>query len=160
MADLHLAKANSLPDAARIAGYAGLFPQLLAALMTLANSEYHWVGLAAAYGYAAFIFSFLGGIWWGFGVIARKDGVDANPIFLAAVSPSLIAFATYLPWILGFDWPGPSMLLLGLGLMMSPLVDRWLQSQCHLPDGWMRLRWQLSLGLGGLTFTLGIVALS
>ena len=160
MADLHLTKAHSLPNAARIAGYAGLLPQLLAALMILADSEYRWVGLAAAYGYAAFIFSFLGGIWWGFGVIARKDGVDANPIFLAAVSPSLIAFATYLPWILGLDWPGPSMLLLGLGLMMSPLVDRWLQSQCHLPDGWMRLRWQLSLGLGGLTFILGIVALS
>ena len=160
MADLHLTKADSLPDAARIAGYAGLLPQLIALLMILTDSEWRWVGLTAAYGYAAFIFSFLGGIWWGFGVTARKEGIDAGPILIAAVAPSLIAFATYLPWILGLDWPGPSMLFLGVGLMMSPLVDRWLQSQCHVPDGWMRLRWQLALGLGGLTFILGIVALS
>ena len=150
---------QDVPVAAQIAGYAGLLPQIIAVLMILSDDELRWIGLAAAYGYAAFIFSFLGGIWWGFGVIARKEGIDAGPIFMTAVAPSLIAFATYLPWIFGLDWPGPSMLLLGLCLMLSPLVDRWLQSQCHLPDGWMRLRWHLSLGLGGLTLILGMVAL-
>lgn len=136
-----------------------MLPQIVALAMVLSGNDLHWIGLAAAYGYAAFIFSFLGGIWWGFGVIARKDGVDAGPIFIAAVTPSLIAFASYLPWIWGLDWPGPSMLLLGACLMLSPLIDRWLQSQCHLPPGWMRMRWSLSLGLGALTFVLGLVAL-
>jgi peptidoglycan/LPS O-acetylase OafA/YrhL len=148
-----------LPNAALLAGYAGLLPQIIAAVLLLSGSEYQWSALAIAYGYATFIFSFLGGIWWGFGVVARKEEADAGPIFMVAVAPSLIAFLTYLPWIWGLDWPGPSLLLIGLCLMLSPLVDRWLQPRCNLPDGWMRLRWHLSLGLGGLTFVLGILAL-
>ena len=157
--EVQSAKIPALPVAAQIAGYAGLSPQLIAAFMIWSDTELRWIGLAAAYGYAAFIFSFLGGTWWGFGVIARKKDAPAGTIFMLAVAPSLIAFVTYLPWIWGLDWPGPSMLLLGLCLMLSPLVDRWLMLRCHLPDGWLRLRWQLSLGLGGLTFMLGIVAL-
>lgn len=127
--------------------------------MVFSSDEYRWTGLAAAYGYAAFILSFLGGMWWGFGVGTRKASAPAGPILIAAVGPSLIAFLSYMPWIWGLDWPGPSMLLLGLCLMLSPFIDRWLQSQCHLPAGWMRMRWTLSLGLGGLTFFLGILAL-
>lgn len=150
---------KSLPVAAHIAGYAGLLPQLFALTIVVSGSDLKWIGLASAYGYAAFIFSFLGGIWWGFGVVARRDGVDPGPIFIAAIAPSLIAFASYLPWIWGLEWPGPSMLLIGLCLMLSPLVDRWLQSQCHLPSGWMRMRWMLSLGLGAITLALGLVAL-
>ena len=151
--------AYALPSAAYIAGYAGLLPQIIATAMVIANDELRWIGLASAYGYAAFIFSFLGGIWWGIGVAALKDGAPAGPVFMAAVAPSLITVLTYLPWIWGLDWPGPSMLLLGMCLLFSPLVDQWLQSQCRLPGGWMRLRWGLSLGLGGLTIVLGIVAL-
>ena len=158
--EVQSAKTPALPFAAQIAGYAGLSPLLIAAVMIWSDDELRWIGLAAAYGYAAFIFSFLGGIWWGFGVIAQKEDAPAGTIFMLAVAPSLIAFVTYLPWIWGLDWPGPSMLLLGLCLMLSPFVDRWLMSQCRLPDGWMRLRWHLSLGLGGLTFMLGIVALA
>jgi Protein of unknown function (DUF3429) len=149
---------SELPQAALVAGYAGLLPQIIAVMLVLSDSEYRWTGLAAAYGYAAFIFSFLGGIWWGFGVIARKEGTAAGPIFILAVAPSLIAFASYLPWIWGWDWPGPSLAWIGLFLMASPLVDRWLKTRCHLPDGWMRMRWHLSLGLGGLTFLLAALA--
>jgi hypothetical protein len=159
MIDATIIPVRSLPRAAHIAGYAGLLPQIIATAMVFAGEELRWIGLASAYGYAAFIFSFLGGIWWGFGVIARKESAPAGPIFIAAVAPSLIAFLSYMPWIWGLDWPGPSMVLLGLCLMFSPLVDRWLQSICHLPFGWMQMRWALSLGLGGLTFALGITVL-
>ncbi len=143
-----------IPRAAFIAGYAGLLPQLIAAALVLSGSEYRWTGLAAAYGYAAMIFSFLGGMWWGFGVTTRKDDASALAIFALAVAPSLIAFATYLPWIWGWEWPGPSMAWLGIFLLLSPLGDRWLASRCTLPAGWMKLRLQLSIGLGGLTLFL------
>ena len=56
------------------------------------------------------------------------------------------------------DWPGPSLAWIGLFLMSSPLVDRWLMGKCNLPDGWMKLRWHLSLGLGGLTLLLAALA--
>jgi Protein of unknown function (DUF3429) len=146
-----------LPKAAFLAGYAGLLPQLIAVALVFSGSEYRWTGLAAAYGYSAFIFSFLGGIWWGFGMIARKEGINAAPIFMLSVAPSLIAFASYLPWILGWDWPGPSLAWIGFFLMLSPLADRWLMQKCELPRGWMRLRWHLSLGLGGLTVLLAVL---
>lgn len=148
----------ALPNAALVAGYAGLLPQIVAVLLVLSDSEYRWTGLAAAYGYSALIFSFLGGIWWGFGAIGRKPEVEAGPIFFLAVAPSLIALASYLPWIWGWDWPGPSLAGIGIFLMASPLADRWLQARCHLPEGWMRMRWHLSLGLGGLTLLLAALA--
>lgn len=143
-----------IPKAAFIAGYAGLLPQIIAAAMVLSGSEYQWTGLALAYGYAAFIFSFIGGMWWGLGVTTRKDEASAHGIFALAVAPSLLALATYLPWIWGLTWPGPSLAYLGFFLLLSPLGDRWLSSRCALPPGWMKLRWHLSLGLGGLTLLL------
>ena len=60
-----------IPKAAFIAGYAGLLPQVIAAIMVLSGSEYQWTGLALAYGYAAFIFSFIGGMWWALGMTTR-----------------------------------------------------------------------------------------
>ena len=149
---------QKLPKAAFWAGYTGLIPQIIAGILALSGAEYRWTGLAAAYGYAAFIFSFLGGMWWGVGVSTRKAGVDAGPIIALAVAPSLIAFISYLPWIWGWEWPGPSMAWIGLFLMLSPLADRWLSRKCDLPEGWMKLRWHLSLGLGGLTFLLAALA--
>lgn len=156
MAGMHATEVDTLPEAARLAGYAGLLPQLIALLMISTGNEWRWVGLAAAYGYAAIIFSFLGGIWWGFGVVARKPGVAAPTIFVLAIAPSLIAFGTYLPWIFGLEWPGPSMAVIGICLMLSPLGDRWLMQRCNLPQGWMAMRWRLSLGLGGLTLLLAV----
>lgn len=143
-----------IPKAAFIAGYAGLLPQIIAAAMVLSGSEYQWTGLALAYGYAAFIFSFIGGMWWGLGVTTRKDDASAHGIFALAVAPSLLALATYVPWIWGLTWPGPSLAYLGFFLLLSPLGDRWLSSRCALPSGWMKLRWHLSLGLGGVTLLL------
>jgi hypothetical protein len=111
-----------------------------------------------AYGYAAFIFSFIGGMWWALGATTRRDDASANGIFALAVAPSLLALATYAPWILGWEWPGPSMAWLGFFLLLSPLADRWLSARCALPAGWMKLRWHLSIGLGGLTLLLAGLA--
>jgi Protein of unknown function (DUF3429) len=147
-----------IPKEAFVAGYAGLLPQVIAAAMVLSGMEYRWTGLAAAYGYAAFIFSFLGGMWWGIAVTTRNNDVSVNGIFALAVAPSLLSLATYLPWIWGWEWPGPSLVWLGIFLMLSPLADRWLSSRCALPPGWMKLRWHLSIGLGGITLFLAVFA--
>ncbi|MFN3619965.1 DUF3429 domain-containing protein [Sphingorhabdus sp.] len=158
MTDSAIFTLRPIPKAAFVAGYAGLLPQVIAAAMVLSGSEYRWTGLALAYGYAAFIFSFIGGMWWGLGVTTRKDDVSANGIFALSVAPSLLAMASYLPWIWGLTWPGPSMAWLGFLLLLSPLGDRWLSSRCALPPGWMKLRWHLSIGLGGVTLLLAALA--
>jgi cbb3-type cytochrome oxidase subunit 3 len=147
-----------IPKAVFIAGYAGLLPQIITAAMVVSGSEYRWTGLALAYGYAAFIFSFIGGMWWALGATTRQDDASANGIFALAVAPSLLALATYAPWIFGWEWPGPSMAWLGFFLLLSPLADRWLSARCALPAGWMKLRWHLSIGLGGLTLLLAGLA--
>jgi hypothetical protein len=63
----------------------------------------------------------------------------------------LISLAAYLPWIFGWSWPGPSLVVMAACLLLSPLVDRELALTISLPQGWLTLRRNLSLGLGALT---------
>lgn len=148
---------DEIPKAPRLLGIAGLLPPVFLALAALFGPpEWQWSALAIAYAYAALIFSFLGGIWWGLAV-SHKDAPDW--IYIAAVLPSLIALMTYVPWILGLSWPGPSMLLLGLCIMLSPLVDQRLVA-AGMESAWLlTLRWILSFGLGLLTLTMAAIAL-
>jgi hypothetical protein len=105
--------------------------------------------LSLGYAYAALILSFLGGMWWG---LAARQAERCPPwIWWAAVAPSLVAFATAFPWAVGGAWPGPSLVILGIALILSLLVDRRLVSLGIAPDWWMGLRVPLSLGLGSLT---------
>mgnify|MGYP001412515250 FL=1 len=143
----------ALPQSLRQLGYAGLLPQAAALVVALDGGEWRWTALAVGFGYAALIFSFLGGVWWGIGV-ARDDA--PGWIFAVAVVPSLIALAAYLPWIAGYNWPGPSLLVIGACLLLTPLVDRAIG---FLPAGWLALRLQLSLGLGAMSLALGVLAL-
>jgi len=132
-------------------GYSGLMPQLFIVLYASQGVENLWIGKAAGFGYAALILSFLGGTWWGLGLKMTKA---PNWVFVIAVAPSLLAFATYLPWIWGMEWPNPSLFALGAALLASPIVDRLLAKQAEIPSGWLKLRFRLSMGLAVLTVAL------
>lgn len=153
MTERNLEQVESLPPIAEKLGYAGLLPQALAVLLVFGGGEWRWVALAAGFAYAALIFSFLGGIWWGQAVASY-----AAPkwIFAIAVLPSLIGLAAFMPWTVGWNWPGPSLIVLGAGLALSPLIDR---SIAQNSKRWIALRWKLSVGLGALTLMLGLLAL-
>jgi hypothetical protein len=140
-----------LPRAALRFGFAGLIPQLIALFLVATDAEQRWSALAVGYAYAALIFSFLGGVWWGQALSTKNAPLW---IYAAAVAPSLIALATYVPWVIGAEWPGPSLVVLGLCLILSPLVDHAIGRSVTLPVGWMKLRMMLSGGLGGLTLLL------
>ena len=145
---------RAVPARARALGLAGLLPQAALLLALLAGpDDWRFAALALAWGYAALIFSFLGGLWWG---LAARAG-DAAPgwLWVAAVAPSLIAFASYVPWVFAGAWPAPSLVVLGTGLIASLLVDRRLAPIA--PAWWMALRWPLSLGLGTATLLAGLV---
>ncbi|MEI6644302.1 MAG: DUF3429 family protein [Novosphingobium sp.] len=139
-------------EAARALGYAGLLPQVAALLAVFKGGEWAWTALAMAYAYAALIFSFLGGVWWGIG-IARPE--SPRWIFLAGVAPSLIALALWYPWMAGWTWPGPELLVLGGCIAASPLVDLGVGLK---PEGWLALRRNLSILLGTLTVLIGLMA--
>ena len=142
----------SLTPAARVLGYAGLLPQVFCCAMILAGHEWRYAALAGGFAYAAAIFSFLGGVWWGQAV---QSGRATTGAYALAVMPSLLAVALFLPWSFGWEWPGPALFYLGALILASPLVDRALGYAA--PD-FLRLRWHLSVGLGTLTLLLGALA--
>lgn len=141
---------KALPRAARQLGYAGLLPQAVCALYVFDGGKWQWTAQAMAFGYAALIFSFLGGLWWGIGLMRERA---PGWLFGCAVMPSLLALAAYAPWILGWEWPGPSPIAIGAMLIASPNIDVLIGD---LDRAWLSLRLQLSLGLGGLTMLIGI----
>lgn len=143
---------TSLSPAARALGYAGLLPQIFCLAMIVTGHEWRYAALAGGYAYAAAIFSFLGGVWWG---QALASGRATTGAYILAVIPSLIAVALFLPWSFGWEWPGPALLYLGALILASPLVDRALGFAG--PD-FLRLRWHLSIGLGALTIIIGLIA--
>ncbi|BDI60946.1 hypothetical protein MACH05_15060 [Qipengyuania nanhaisediminis] len=129
-----------------------------AAFVALVASAHEWAysALAGGFAYAAAIFSFLGGVWWGEALRAEGHGTRAGAgTYLVAVLPSLIAVALFLPWTFGWDWPGPALVLLGILIALSPLVDRALGLASR---DFMTLRWHLSIGLGAMTVLLGLLA--
>jgi predicted small integral membrane protein len=152
-----------LTDAARLPpgtvwarlGYAGLLPQAACLLAQADGSGLQWIGSALGLAYACLILSFLGGVWWG---MALASPQPPRWIFGVAVLPSLIGLAAFLPWMIGWTWPGPSLFVIGACLLASPAVDRAAARVVEPRPGWLRLRIHLSIALGLMTMALGLLA--
>jgi hypothetical protein len=145
-----------LPPVARILGLAGLLPQAgVVAALLFGGTDVRFTALSVGYAYAALIFSFLGGLWWGLAAM----GGNRTPgwAWIAAVAPSLLALATAWPWATGGSWPGPSLVILGVAIASSLFVDLRLSAAGITPDGWLALRVPLSTGLGLLTVVAGVI---
>lgn len=155
---------------AYLLGFAGLLPQMAAVVPMLAYDSSQRamgaLGLLIALIYPASILSFLGGIWWTFAVHRTRHQAG---LLVIAVLPSLFA-AAILCWaavraasvdsIGMFEngyMRGP-LLALGAAVLLTLPVDRRLAATGEAPEGWMRLRVPLSLGLGGLTILAGLLA--
>ena len=141
---------------ARWLGLAGLVPQILLATVVIgfpAKFSPPAIGLALIY--SGLILSFIGGAWWG---LAAQDKVRVPSwIWLVAIAPSLIAFATFGAWTIGRS-PGQSLMITGTSLIAALGVDFKLAATGLCPPGWLRLRTPLSLGLGGLTILIAILS--
>jgi hypothetical protein len=148
---------KSIPQTPRLLGISGILPQAICVMMAVfGGPEYRYAALSIGYAYAVIIFSFLGGMWWGLAAGRMAAGQQAERwVYIAAVSPSLLALVSFLPWVYGQSWPEPSLIMLGTGIALSPLVDRRLSDLT--PPWWMSLRITLSAGLGILTFVLGVI---
>jgi hypothetical protein len=143
---------HKLPRVAFLLGLSGLIPQMLAAAITL-HPPHAAFGQFAAFLYAALIFSFLGGLWWG---IAAVNAAAPRWLYGVAVMPSLIAFGAGLLWIVRTGSPSQSLVIVGLGLLFAPLVDWQLDRRQLVPKGWLTMRVILSAGLGTLTLLAAI----
>ena len=145
---------STLPRPLVILGLLGMAPQVLCLALVAQGGPDRWFALAAGCCYAAIILSFLGGLWW---MAALLAGVRAEWVYALAVLPSLIGWAALLPWCVGWNWPGPSLMVLGVTLLASPLVEVALQRQIAWPAGWLRLRWTMASGLGLMTMAMAVV---
>ena len=134
-------------------GFAGLLPQAVAVAAIAAVPEHEVTAAAVAIGYTALILSFLGGMWWGFAM--RRERGQAR-LAAVAVLPSLAAFAIVgsLAWTARLDW---TLVAIGVAVLMTLPVDRHLANTGEAPQGWMRLRVPLSVGLGGLAILAGVL---
>jgi len=140
---------GTVPSLPRWLGLAGLLPQFACVGVLYAGpADWRAAALAIAFAYAALILSFLGGTWWGLAAAApaAQRRRTLGWLWIAAVTPSLVALAAFLPWALGWRWPEPSLVMLGAALLASLGVD--IRLGALAPRWWMRLRVPLSLGLG------------
>jgi hypothetical protein len=142
---------SPLPRPLVFFGLSGLLPQAICLVLGVQGGQQHWFALAAACCYAAIILSFLGGMWWIAGLLG---GVRSGLVYAIAVVPSLIGWAALLPWCVGWSWPGPSLDVLSIALLFSPLIDFRLAKHVVLPTGWLKLRVILSCGLGLMTLLI------
>lgn len=136
---------------ARALGFAGLLPQVAAVGWMVLGHRSDWLFATI---YALVILSFLGGMWWGF---AMREVARQPLLATLAVIPSLVAvalaLATAMTW--GSGWV---LVVTGVAILATLLVDRWLVRIGIAPDGWMALRVPLSVGLGTLTIAAGALA--
>lgn len=148
---------KSIPPLPRLLGLAGLMPMAGLLWLVLAGGDStRYAALALGWLYAALIFSFIGGLWWG---LAATAGTNAPTwLWLISVVPSLAALATLIPWLIGEPWPGPSLVWLGLAILVSPLVDRQIAARGLTPSWWLALRITLSGGLGPMAIIMGLSA--
>lgn len=143
--------------AARFLTLIAIAPQLLFLYLTMTDVEASWTAPVAAFAYAALIFSFLGGYYWGVGLATQPD---APEILLVAVMPMLIAFALFMPWIWGWNWPGLQLVVLGVAIIIILFVDMRLIRAFRPAPHWLTTRVIASLSLGITTIAIGVVTLS
>lgn len=148
---------GDVPGLPRWLGLSGLLPQLAClAVLVAGPAEWRAAAQAIAFAYAALILSFLGGTWWGIAAAApaAQRRRTLGWVWVAAVTPSLVALACFVPWALGLTWPEPSLVMLGGALLVSLGADAKLGALA--PPWWMALRVPLSLGLGLLTIGVAL----
>jgi hypothetical protein len=147
---------NPLQQSAFTLSLAGLLPQVAACVVAITNKDLAIYALVSGFAYAALIFSFIGGVWWGQALAAPAKHIW---IFVAAVCPSLIAWSAALLMFLNLNWCPYAISAIAIGLLLSPFIDLQIGKVLTLPQGWMRLRLTLSLGLGSLTLMLAYLTL-
>ena len=134
-----------------------ILPQLIFLCAALTDDQALWAAPAMAFAYAASIYSFLGGYWWGVALATRPSEQAA---FVIAVVPALLSFALFLPWLWGWSWPGSQLIVLGIAIMASILVDRRIIGTSIGSPTWLRVRIIASLGLGMSTMLIGAITVS
>ncbi|MXO97259.1 DUF3429 family protein [Erythrobacter aquimaris] len=148
---------REIPSYPKWLGLAGLLPQLACVAIVLFGPEaWHEAARGVAAFYAALILSFLGGMWWGLaaGAPAAERRSALRWVWIAAVTPSLVALACLAPMAIWAIATEPALVMLGAALLISLGVDARLGQLA--PPWWMHLRVPLSVILGSATLAVAL----
>ncbi len=147
---------NPLSQSAFLFGLAGVLPQVAACILAFSFNDFSIYALVSGFAYAALIFSFIGGVWWGQAIASQTQNTW---IFVAAIVPSLVSWFAALLLFLNLKWWPVAIGSVAICLLLSPLVDLQISKVLAVPHGWMRLRLTLSIGLGCLTLLMATLTL-
>lgn len=130
------------PPLATWLGLAGLLPFAAAAAGAWVGPD-AWRGpaVSALAAYGAVILSFLGAVHWGF-ALGTPTAAATRPRLLLGVLPALVGWlALLLPTT-------PGLVLLASAVLATAAVEAAAARHGLMPEGYMRLRWVLSIGAG------------
>ncbi|TXG83684.1 MAG: DUF3429 family protein [Sphingomonadales bacterium] len=140
------------PRDARLLGFAGLLPSLIAVMALLfAPPDLRPLGFRLGLLYGALILVFVSGTWWAFASLS-VDARLRTKLLVQSVLPTFVALACL------FSFSGVAALIVGLTFPLGLRVDRTLVQANLAPGWWLRLRVPLALGMGLLNALLGLVA--
>ncbi len=143
-----------LPPLAYLLGAAGLVPFILCGIAAVSPGSWQAISLSALIAYGAVILAFLGGVHWGF-ALAPGQSVRVRTRLAMGVVPSLIGWvAVVAAPLAGAEL---SLALLIAGLVGTIATERSWARLGLVPNGYMTLRWALSLVvMVTLTTVLGL----
>ncbi len=140
---------STLPPVALALGLAGLLPFLGCGLGALGMWQPEAM-LLALVAYGAVILAFLGGVHWGFALPSTL--ADRSHRLALSVVPSLIGWVAILLALLVSG--EVALLLLAGGFAVTLVVETRIAAAGQMPEGYMGLRWMLSLVV--LTVLVGV----
>jgi hypothetical protein len=142
---------GALPPGTAWLGYAGLLPFAACALaVALLGEEPREFAARALVAYGAVILSFLGAVHWG--LLLARPAPDTRRRLAVGVLPSLAGWAA----LLLSPRHGLALLVVAFGAFW--LYEHRALGTSLLPDGYLRLRRELTLGACSL-LAIGLVAL-
>ncbi len=137
-----------LPATAYALGAGGVLPMLLCGAVAVSAGTERVMGMSALIGYAAVILSFLGAVHWGLalGTPAVWEGPAAKSArhqLVLGVVPALLGWAAVLLMLMAL--PTLAVALLIAGFIVTAATESHWSGKGLLPEGYMTLRWMLSV---------------
>jgi len=139
-----------LPTTALLLGIAGLVPFIVCGIWAVSSGspDRGLRGLTALVAYGAVILAFLGGVHWGFVLRPLPEGVvltttHSGSRLMLAVMPPLIGWIALLAPLWGVVDLG--LVVLIVGFLAAVLTEAQLNRRGLMPQGYMWLRWGLSI---------------
>jgi len=147
-----------MPALAILLGIAGLAPFIGCGLGAMARDGEADRMLAALIAYGAVMLAFLGGMQWGFALLAGNDARRQRWRLVLGVLPPLVGWLALLVALLAPGWF--ALAVLTAGFVGTALGEHRVAGQDPaIPSGYLWLRWALTVAAAAMLITVLMVRL-